>query len=93
MQALFFKIDFFFHSEKRNDTYTFLKMRKRSDLRCFFNALQLIYRKKKKPLLKRILDGSRKFQTPPSLDQKYGNTKIKQGRPERSAKQTLVFYF
>ena len=42
-------------------TYTFLILRKRSDLRCFFNALQLIYRKKKKPLLKRILDGSRKF--------------------------------
>ena len=49
-------------------TYTFLKMRKRS-VTCgaFFNALQLIYRKKKKPLLKRILDGSRKFQTPHRL--------------------------
>ena len=30
MQALFFKIDFFFHSEKGMHTYTFLKMRKRS---------------------------------------------------------------
>ena len=48
MQALFFKIDFFFIPRKGMHTYTFLKMRKRS-VTCgaFFNALQLIYRKKK----------------------------------------------
>ena len=63
MQALFFKIDFFFHSEKGMHTYTFLKMRKRSViLRCFLCAFRNSFIvKKKKPLLKRILVGSRKF--------------------------------
>ena len=94
MQALFFKIDFFFIPRKGMHTYTFLKMRKRS-VTCgaFFNALQLIYRKKKETLLKRILDGSRKFQTPYRLIKIWQHKNKKQGRPERSAKQTLVFYF
>ena len=66
MQVLFFKIDFFFFIPRKGmHTYSFLKMR--NDV-CpavlFFNALQLIYRKKKKPLLKRILDGSRSFKLP-----------------------------
>ena len=48
MQALFFKIDFFI--PRKECTLTFLKMRKRS-VTCgaFFNALQLIYRKKESP--------------------------------------------
>ena len=93
MQALFLKLIFFI-PRKGMHTYTFLKMRKRS-VTCgaFFNALQLIYRKKKKPLLKRILDGSRKFQTPHRLIKIWQHKNKKQGRPERSAKQTLVFYF
>ena len=46
--SVIFKIDFFI-PKKGMHTYTFLKMRKRS-VTCgaFFNALQLIYRKKKR---------------------------------------------
>ena len=53
MQALFFKIDFFFIPKKGMHTYTFLKMRKRS-VTCgaFLYALQLIYRLKKKTTFK-----------------------------------------
>ena len=93
MQALFFKIDFFFIPRKGMHTYTFLKMRKRS-VTCgaFLMLCSWFIVQKKKPLLKRILDGSRKFLTPHRLI-KNGSTKIKQGRPKRSAKQTLVFYF
>ena len=50
MQVLFFKIDFFFFIPRKGmHTYTFLKMRKRSDSGGAFNALQLIYRKKRNP--------------------------------------------
>ena len=76
MQALFFKIDFFFIPRKGMHTYTFLILRKRS-VTCgaFLIAFQLFNRKKKKPLLKRILDGSRVL-TPLRLI-KNGSTKIK----------------
>ena len=47
MQALFLKLIFFI-PKKGMHTYTFLKMRKRSVTCGAFNALQLIYRKKKK---------------------------------------------
>ena len=73
-------------------TYTFLKMRKRSVTCGAFYVLSVIVLSwKKKPLLKRILVGSRKFNSLRLI--KNGSTKIKQGRPFRSAKQTLVFYF
>ena len=75
-------------------TYTFLKMRKRS-VTCgaFLMLCSRFIVKKKKPLLKRILDGSRKFLTPLRLIKKWQHKNKKQGRPFRSAKQTLVFYF
>lgn len=75
-------------------TYTFLKMRKRS-VTCgaFLMLCSWFIVKKKKPLLKRILDGSRKFLTPLRLIKKWQHKNKKQGRPFRSAKQTLVFYF
>ena len=94
MQALFFKIDFFFIPRKGMHTYTFLKMRKRS-VTCgaFLMLCSWFIVKKKKPLLKRILDGSRKFLTPLRLIKKWQHKNKKQGRPFRSAKQTLVFYF
>ena len=94
MQALFFKIDFFFIPRKGMHTYTFLKMRKRS-VTCgaFLMLCSRFIVKKKKPLLKRILDGSRKFLTPLRLIKKWQHKNKKQGRPFRSAKQTLVFYF
>ena len=61
-------------------TYTFLILRKRSvPCGAFLYALQLIYRLKKKPLLKRILDGSRKFQTPHRLIKKWQHKNKKQG--------------
>ena len=65
MQALFFKIDFFFIPKKGMHTYTFLKMRKRS-VTCgaFYVLCVIVLSWKKKPLLKRILDGSRKFNSP-----------------------------
>ena len=48
MQVLFFKIDFFFHSEKRN-AHLLVSQNEKRRVTCgaFFNALQLIYRKKK----------------------------------------------
>ena len=94
MQVLFFKIDFFFIPKKGMHTYTFLKMRKRS-VTCgaFYVLCSRFIVKKKKPLLKRILDGSRKFLTPLRLIKKWQHKNKKQGRPKRSAKQTLVFYF
>ena len=49
MQVLFLKLIFFFIPRKGMHTYTFLKMRKRSVTCGAFNALQLIYRKKKTP--------------------------------------------
>ena len=45
----------------------------------FLYALQLIYRLKKKTLLKRILDGSRKFLTPLRLIKKWQHKNKKQG--------------
>ena len=75
-------------------TYTFLKMRKRSVTCGAFYVLSVIVLSwKKKPLLKRILVGSRKFLTPLRLIKKWQHKNKKQGRPFRSAKQTLVFYF
>ena len=80
MQVLFFKIDFFFIPKKGMHTYTFLKNEKRRvPCGAFLYALQLIYRLKKKPLLKRILDGSRKFLTPLRLIKKWQHKNKKQG--------------
>ena len=80
MQALFFKIDFFFIPKKGMHTYTFLKMRKRS-VTCgaFLMLCSWFIVKKKKPLLKRILDGSRKFLTPLRLIKKWQHKNKKQG--------------
>ena len=72
-------------------TYTFLKMRKRSVTCGLLMLCSWFIVKKKKPLLKRILDGSRKFLTPLRLIKKWQHKNKKQGRPFRSAKQTLVF--
>ena len=73
-------------------TYTFLKMRKRSVTCGAFYVLSVIVLSwKKKPLLKRILVGSRSFNSL-SLDQKWQH-KNKTRATFRSAKQTLVFYF
>ena len=53
-------------------TYTFLKMRKRSVTCGAFYVLSVIVLSwKKKPLLKRILVGSRKFLTPLRLIKKW----------------------
>ena len=79
MQVLFFK-NFFFHSEKGMHTYSFLKMR--NDV-CpavlFFICFAVNLSSKKKPLLKRILDGSRKFLTPLRLIKKWQHKNKKQG--------------
>ena len=93
MQALFLKLIFFI-PRKGMHTYTFLKMSKRS-VTCgaFLMLCSWFIVKKKKPLLKRILDGSRKFLTPLRLIKKWQHKNKKQGRPFRSAEQTLVFYF
>ena len=75
-------------------TYTFLKMRKRS-VTCgaFLMLCSWFIVKKKETPLKRILDGSRKFQTPHRLI-KNGSTKNKNKgllcRPKRSP---LFFIF
>ena len=86
MQALFFKIDFFFIPKKGMHTYTFLKMRKRS-----VTCGAFLMRKKKKPLLKRILDGSRKFLTPLRLI-KNGSTKIK-NKGDLKGRQSKPLFF
>ena len=60
MQVLFLKIDFFFSFRKGNAHLLVSQNEKRRVFWVvFLYALQLIYRLKKKPLLKRILDGSR----------------------------------
>ena len=48
MQVLFFKIDFFFHSEKRN-AHLLVSQNEKRRVPCgaFLYALQLIYRLKK----------------------------------------------
>ena len=80
MQVLFFKIDFFFIPKKGMHTYSFLKMR--NDV-CpavlFYMLCRGFIVKKKKPLLKRILDGSRKFLTPLRLIKKWQHKNKKQG--------------
>ena len=71
MQVLFFKIDFFFIPKKGMHTYTFLKWANVVwPAVLFYMLCRGFIVKKKKPLLKRILDGSRKFKNSPSLDQK-----------------------
>ena len=92
MQALFLKLIFFI-PRKGMHTYTFLKWENVVWPAVFLMLCSRFIVKKKKPLLKRILDGSRKFLTPLRLIKKWQHKNKKQGRPFRSAKQTLVFYF
>ena len=62
MQALFFKIDFFFIPKKGMHTYTFLKMRKRSVTCGAFYVLSVIVLSwKKENPFKTNLVGSRKL--------------------------------
>ena len=60
-------------------TYTFLILRKRSVTCSAFLMLCSWFIVKKKPLLKRILDGSRKFLTPLRLIKKWQHKKKNKG--------------
>ena len=90
MQALFFKIDFFI---PRKGMHTYVSQNENVVWPAVLLMLCSRFIVKKKPLLKRILDGSRKFLTPLRLIKKWQHKNKKQGRPFRSAKQTLVFIF
>ena len=93
MQALFLKLIFFI-PRKGMHTYTFLKMRKRS-VTCgaFLMLCSRFIVKKKKPLLKRILDGSRKFLTPLRLIKKWQHKiKNKGDLLGRQSKPLFLFF-
>ena len=78
MQVLFLKLIFSFR-ERNAHLLVSQNEKRRVPCGAFLYALQLIYRLKKKPLLKRILDGSRKFLTPLRLIKKWQHKNKKQG--------------
>ena len=93
MQVLFLKLIFFI-PRKGMHTYSFLKMRNDVCPAVLFICFAVnLSSKKKKPLLKRILDGSRKFLTPLRLIKKWQHKiKNKGDLLGRQSKPLFLFF-